>query len=65
MVGAEDLGTLPEAVEGRDDRAGEQLVQDGLDNLRQLGLRQCSLVAQVRQLPGPASKELTMLYSNR
>lgn len=65
MVRTEDLCTLPEAVEGRDDGTGEQLVQDWLNNLRQLGLGQCSLVAQVRQFPRPASKELAMLYYNR
>ena len=50
-VGSEYLRPLPEAVQGRDHRAREQLVQDRLHE-RDLSLRHCGLVAQVRQAPG-------------
>ena len=51
-VGSEELAPLPEAVQGRDDGAGEQPVQQLLHkgNLR---LGNGGLVAQVRHLPGP------------
>ena len=49
-VRPQDLGPLPEAVEGRDHRAREQLVQDRLHE-RDLSLRHRGLVAQIRQAP--------------
>ena len=52
MIRPEDLAALPEAVKGGDDGAGEEVVQDRLDDLRDLCLRKSRLVAQIRQLPG-------------
>ena len=54
-VGAEDLCALPEAVQGRDDGAGEELVQERLHE-GDLGLRHRGLVTQVRQTPGAATR---------
>ena len=56
MVGAKDLASLPKAVEGRYDGAGEEVVQDRLHDLRDLCLRKSRLVAQIRQLPGPGGE---------
>ena len=51
MIRPEDLAALPEAVKRGDDGAGEEVVQDRLDDLRDLCLRKGRLVAQIRQLP--------------
>ena len=56
MVGAEDLASLPKAVEGRYDGAGEEVVQDWLHDLWDFRLRQGRLVAQVGELPGPGNR---------
>ena len=56
MVGAEDLASLPKAVEGRYDGAGEEVVQDRLHDLWDFRLRQGRLVAQVGELPGPGNR---------
>ena len=45
-VGSQDLRPLPEAVQGRDHSAGEELVQDGFHELN-LSLRHGGLVTQV------------------
>ena len=55
MVGAEDLASLPKAVEGRYDGAGEEVVQDRLHDLWDFRLGQGRLVAQVGELPGPGN----------
>ena len=52
MVGSKDLAALPKAVERGYDGTGEEVVQDRLDDLRDLCLRKGRLVAQIRQLPG-------------
>ena len=56
MIRPEDLAALPEAVKRGDDGAGEEVVQDRLDDLWDLRLGQSWLVAQVGKLPGPRSK---------
>ena len=56
MVGAEDLASLPKAVEGRYDGAGEEVVKDWLHDLWDFRLRQGRLVAQVGELPGPGNR---------
>ena len=61
-VRPEDLRPLPEAVQGRDHGAREQLVQDRLHE-RDLCLGHCSLVAQVRQAPG-AEKRYNIQNNN-
>ena len=60
MVGAKDLAALPEAVEGRYDGTREEVVQDWLHDLWDFCLRQCRLVAKVRELPGPGNKVLIL-----
>ena len=50
-VRSQDLRPLPEAVQRRDHRAREQLVQDRLHE-RDLSLRHRGLVTQIGQTPG-------------
>ena len=47
MIRPEDLAALPEAIKWGDDGAGEEVVQDRLDDLRDLCLRKGRLVAQI------------------
>ena len=54
-VGAQQLAALPETVEGRNDGAGEQLVQDLLDE-GLFGLGDGRLVAEVCHLPRTRKK---------
>jgi hypothetical protein len=55
-VGAEQLAPLPEAVEGSDDGAGEESLQDLLHK-GDLCLGNGGLVAQVSHLPCPVGKQ--------
>ena len=58
MVWAKDLASLPKAVEGRYNRAREEVVQNRLHNLWDFRLRQGRLVAQVGEFPGPGKRDL-------
>jgi hypothetical protein len=57
-VWSEQLAPLPEAVEGSDDGAGEQSLQDLLHE-GDLRLGDGGLVAQVSHLPCPVGKKTT------